>query len=524
MALEPIGFCVSECNLLVQTSRLYCLRSGEKLYLFFRRFGFRFLVFAAVISVLFHCAVTAAQADQPSISGKAIYVCNAAGDDTWDGLASGWDGIHGPKKTIQAGIDCSTDGDIVIVADGTYRGSGNRDLDFGGKAIILRSENGAGSTSIDCEGIGRGFYFHSHEEANSVVDGFTIHSGSARRGGGIVFRNNSSPTIANCVITGNFAGDGGGIYCWNNSMPTLINCLITANSAGDGGGIYCWNNSMPTLINCSIMGNSTYGDGGGIYCRNNSIPTLTNCMIVSNSSDGDGGGIYCRNNSMPKLVNCTIMSNSAVDGGGIYCGRNSRPDLVNCILWDDSPEEIYVEKSSSPKLDYCDIKGGWSGAGMGNINEDPLLTADRHLRAGSACIDAGTRDGAPSDDIDGEARPYGAGIDIGADEFVSSDPKEPGGVVKLFWQSSSGRVAYWLLNSDGTLRSSGGIVEGVVPTERIIRASGDIDRDGTTDLIWQADDGSVAYWLLNMDGTLKSSGSVRDRPVSTEWIIRASGQ
>ncbi len=30
-----------------------------------------------------------------------------AGDDTWDGLSSEWDGEHGPKNTIQAGIDAA---------------------------------------------------------------------------------------------------------------------------------------------------------------------------------------------------------------------------------------------------------------------------------------------------------------------------------------------------------------------------------------------------------------------------------
>ena len=34
--------------------------------------------------------------------------------------------------TIQAAIDDCNDGDEVIVADGTYTGDGNRDIDFGG--------------------------------------------------------------------------------------------------------------------------------------------------------------------------------------------------------------------------------------------------------------------------------------------------------------------------------------------------------------------------------------------------------
>ena len=45
-------------------------------------------------------------------------------------------------STIQAALDASWDGDTIIVRDGTYTGAGNRDIDFNGKAVHLRSENG----------------------------------------------------------------------------------------------------------------------------------------------------------------------------------------------------------------------------------------------------------------------------------------------------------------------------------------------------------------------------------------------
>ncbi len=49
-----------------------------------------------------------------------------------------------PFDAIQEGIDVAVSVvDDVLVKDGTYTGAGNKNINFGGKAITVQSENGA---------------------------------------------------------------------------------------------------------------------------------------------------------------------------------------------------------------------------------------------------------------------------------------------------------------------------------------------------------------------------------------------
>lgn len=60
--------------------------------------------------------------------------------------------VPGDYATIQAAVDAAVNGDVVEIADGVYTGAGNKNLDFGGKAITVRSAAGDPTFCIiDCE-------------------------------------------------------------------------------------------------------------------------------------------------------------------------------------------------------------------------------------------------------------------------------------------------------------------------------------------------------------------------------------
>jgi len=368
--------------------------------------------------------------------------------------------------SIQASINAANNGNVIEVEEGTYYET----IDFNDKSITVTSTDPedpgvVANTIIDANGDAgnprRVVTFDDGEDANSVLVGFTITggyapgTGDARDGSGI-FCYGSSPTISNCVITGNYAGDdGGGIFCDNGSDAEISDCTISDNESGDkGGGIYC-RNSCPEVVDCVFKGNTAGTDGGGLYCTDKS-PTINRCVFSDNYAGDDGGGIHtlgcgptisnsfvCGNEATDNgggmylrdedanLINCTITDNTAVDGGGIY-NRYSDTQITSCILWADSAgtsgDEIY-NYYSTPVVRYSDVEGGWDGTG--NIDSDPCFVdanaGDFHLDSNSPCIDVGDPSGNYDGmkDIDGDDRVIdipakGDGIvdvDMGADEY-----------------------------------------------------------------------------------------------------------
>ena len=239
--------------------------------------------------------------------------------------------VPGDQSTIQEGINAASSGDTVLVADGTYAGYGNINLNFYGKAIIVKSANGPQSCIIDCGHQGRGFYFHSGEGEDSVVDGFKIINGNMSSGGGIYCSSLSSPMITNNILAGNTADSGSGIFCMNAS-PKIIRNIITGNAADWGGGIYC-NYASPTIMHNEITFNSADEQGGGILCRNNSAPLIGDNTITGNDAIRYGGGISCLEGSSARITQNTISGNliNYYDGGGIYTGSSSAVIIKNTI-------------------------------------------------------------------------------------------------------------------------------------------------------------------------------------------------
>jgi hypothetical protein len=167
---------------------------------------------------------------------------------------------------------------------------------------------------------------------------------------------------------------------------------------------------------------------------------LVNNLVYANTDSG----IAIAGASEPSadfLVSDLLIANNTIhgngvgrqwDSGGIHLyNLNARGVVIrNNILSDNSSFSIAVEAMQPPRsvdviIDHNLIegyRGYWKeNRGSDAIMADPRFadagSADFHLRAGSAAIDAGSTVGAPELDFEGRPRPRGKAIDIGAYEY-----------------------------------------------------------------------------------------------------------
>ena len=247
--------------------------------------------------------------------------------------------VPAQHANIQAALTSAAVGDTVLVAAGTYTGTGNRNLDFKGKDLVLLAESGSAVTIIDVAGSeqdpARGILLGSALTQATVVDGFTIVNGfmaemsepslarsaDARHdlsGAGIMIRGFCSPIVRNCIIRNcSSAFTGGGLGIELGAAPRLENVVVRGCSAGiQGGGLSLETGADATLINCIFIGNRAL-NGGGAHFSPGAV-TVIGSVFAGNSADGRGGGIDALLFSRVRLEQTIVWNNCGSQGDDFF--------------------------------------------------------------------------------------------------------------------------------------------------------------------------------------------------------------
>jgi pectin methylesterase-like acyl-CoA thioesterase len=240
----------------------------------------------------------------------------------------------------------------------------------------------------------------------------------------------------------------------------------------------------PSIWENFVITHATENIGRGINVNTKGWVRLINCVVRNNhltDSYGLGAGIYAGSSGgRLDLIHCTVAYNDASgEGNGLYASENV--NIINSILWDagTASQEIGVA-SGNVSVTASIVKGGQ----YGGWDEDPLLTVEGWLTAGSPARDHSSVFTVVGRDIHNQSRPAGASVDIGADEWTNSNP----GVNNLpdWWENKyfSGASTAPIDTGDDDRTGPDGVNNlqeykgGTDPTAANATASSDADTDG----------------------------------------------
>ncbi len=298
----------------------------------------------------------------------------------------------GDYPTIQAALDAAQDGDVVQLAAGLFTGAGNRDLDYLGKAVTVRSALGDPATCVlDCDGSESephwGVVFGSAEGAASVLIGVTITHGWAGTdpyGAAVLCVAGSSPTIEHCIFADNV---GSALAIDDGSDPTVVACAFRRNHSPQGGAVRI-RSSHGAFTGCSFEDNDADWGGGAVHAGGSS-GTFSGCAFHRNSSDS-GGAVRLMFSGDFTFTDCVFLDNQAV-GSGAMLVFFSTAWLTNCTFAGNEAQH-FGSAIGSGKMAYVHLS---SSTFFGNVAGQTVLALGERQSWLDHCVVAFNR-GAPA--------------------------------------------------------------------------------------------------------------------------------
>jgi hypothetical protein len=342
-------------------------------------------------------------------------------------------GIYVRDTTLHVGRCVITDNVGSRVGGGLGGGMYACDSNVDMWSSLIVSNTASADPSATLGGYGGGIYLKSPSGAHSasLQDSQFLdnvgHVSDQGRGGGIYLTGLAGAEVLTNTIRGNrstldnaTSGWGGGldiekcsgVYVAGNRLENNVTHPNPAYG-GYGGGVYV-ESSDAHLTRNTIVSNTT-SQGSGVFIRSEQPVTLSNNLIARNLYVG----VYVVEYYAPSVSRAVLVNNTIADNGysGVVAQTYAVVTLTNNLIAGhtiglDTPTPFSSTISANTNLFWntSDLITGTNG-----IRQDPKLTADYHLGAGSPALDAGLTIPWLTTDLDGKPRTPGE-YDIGAFE------------------------------------------------------------------------------------------------------------
>lgn len=334
---------------------------------------------------------------------------------------------------------------------------------------VLSGEIGSGSATDNSYRVVR----FSNVANQTRLDGFTItaaYNNQTSYGGGASLTS-SSPTIANCIFSGNYAASGGGALNHATSgILTLENCVFDGNVGNTygggalrlyagtinvtncyfksnqsntyGGAIFLYSATL-NIVNSTFAGNIAQSTGSAIRVGDVGTLHMSNSLVVGNFTEQSGAitASTFSNSSAHTIRNCTIAHNKQANSSGSSTASavalNNQATITNSIIYGNStPIQVLGTGVTFNNSITQSAPSSATGTNIHYVNPQFILPSDANnapfdttglnyrLNLLSPGIDVGANANVlGSFDLDGNARIHNNTVDLGAYEraFCVSD-------------------------------------------------------------------------------------------------------
>jgi len=298
-------------------------------------------------------------------------------------LAATWivqpDGT-GDFPTIQAAVDAASDGDEILLADGVFTGSGNRDVDLLGKTLTIRSESGqAENCTVDGENTSPPiFRFVQGEGPGTELSDITVSRGGSSTAIEIT---GSSPTLRRVVVRESARSSivcessdavldgvevrsthGMPVIQATGGAPTMTGCLLESNQgAFSSTGSIRLISAQATIENCTIRScGTTQSVGIGACIKVSGGSTIVRDCELSGNLDG---ALRIDDVSPPAtllLERCLVEDNAY--GLMLWPGQSSSAlEVRDCTIRGSRSDGITAFGAAGTTVEDCVVEGNQNG-------------------------------------------------------------------------------------------------------------------------------------------------------------------
>lgn len=275
----------------------------------------------------------------------------------------------GDFATVAAAVAAASPADTIRVMDGVYSWPAQTGsvIDFAGKDVVLISQNGPAATVFDFSGGAGQVRFSGGESYRAVLDGFTLRNGSqAGENNGVLRISGASPTIRDCVVSGNQTTDdrAAAIMILAGGSPRFLYCTVAGNECKkDRGSLYLRANSSARLDHCVLWGNcDDHGAERDYYVETGTLWFNTS-VVNNNGIHGQGQVLFEYGNIFADPLYCAPTAcGSAPTSSGLYSVRAGSPCLLsdgfrligalgegcgNAAVWDGGGDGVHWNNAAN---------------------------------------------------------------------------------------------------------------------------------------------------------------------------------